>query len=340
MRRLFIVGHPGLYAGSATELDHQMTLWHLCFPSIQLHIIPVMHGWQNEPLYRKCVAMGVQYHECRDYSCINKDDAVINFCSRVFLEDLERINQQTKRVAFVNCMTFLMKEEIELANKGFISHHLYQREEILHDHRTKLQSLGSKAEFWHFKPYFDSESLNFSVKDQEYTQIGRISRKDADKFSADTLHIYEYLVSPKIKRAHFLGFDERSEKKIGKPYNWIKTYADQREFPVEKFYDTIDFVVQPMDTTENLPRIGFEAMFSGKPLVVDNRGGWKSMIRHGETGFLCNTPRDFIYYGSRLAYDLDLRYKMAEAARAAAAEMCYLETSESSWKKVFNSLFH
>ena len=265
---------------------------------------------------------------------------MINFCSRVFLEDLERINQQTKRVAFVNCMTFLMKEEIELANKGFISHHLYQREEILHDHRTKLQSLGSKAEFWHFKPYFDSESLNFSVKDQEYTQIGRISRKDADKFSADTLHIYEYLVSPKIKRAHFLGFDERSEKKIGKPYNWIKTYADQREFPVEKFYDTIDFVVQPMDTTENLPRIGFEAMFSGKPLVVDNRGGWKSMIRHGETGFLCNTPRDFIYYGSRLAYDLDLRYKMAEAARAAAAEMCYLETSESSWKKVFNSLFH
>ena len=284
--------------------------------------------------------MGVKYHECRDYSAITKDDAVINFCSRVFMGDLEKINQHTKRVMFVNCMTFLWKEEKETADKGLISHFLYQRDGVRKDHQRQLQSLGSKAQFMSFSPYFDDMSLKFSVKDQEFTQIGRISRKDPDKFSKDTLHIYEYLVSPKVKRAHFLGFDERSKTKIGEPYNWIKTYSDQREFPVKDFYDTIDFIVQPTDTTENWPRVGFEAAFSGKPLVVDNRGGWRSMVIHGETGFLCDTPRDFIYYGSRLAYDLDLRHKMANAARKRAMWLSCVDVSRNSWSEVFESVFN
>lgn len=340
MRRLFIVGHPGLYSGSATELRHQLILWYRNFPNIELHIIPVMTGYNNEPLYEECLAMGVKYHECRDYSAITEDDAVISFCSRVFMADLEKINRHTKRVCFVNCMTFLWKEEKETANKGLISHFLYQREGILKDHQRQLQVLGSKAKFLRFNPYFDASSLDFSVKDQEFTQIGHISRPDQDKFSKDTLHIYEYMVSPKIKRAHFLGFDERSQAKIGKPYNWIKTYRDQREFPVKNFYDTIDFVVQPTDTTENWPRIGLEAMYSGKPLVVDNRGGWRSMIRHGETGFLCDTPRDFIYWGSRLAYEPELRLRIAEAARKSAIEMSCEEVSGVSWQFVFESLFN
>jgi len=340
MRRLFIVGHPGLYSGSATELHHQIILWNRSFPEIELNIIPVMTGYKNEPLYDKCLKMGVKYHECRDYSAITKDDAVINFCSRVFMSDLEKINRHTKRVAFSNCMTFLWKEEKEVADKGLISHFLYQRDGVRKDHQRQLQALGSKAEFIHFNPYFHAESLEFSVKDQPYTQIGRISRADSDKFSKDTLHIYEYLVSPKVKRAHFLGFDEKSEAKIGKPYNWITTYRDQRQLSVEDFYDTVDFIVQPTDTTENWPRIFFESAISGKPLVVDNRGGWRTMIQHGVNGFLCDTPRDFVYWGSRLAYEYDLRIKIAENARQRALELSSLEVSEASWRKVFDSLFN
>jgi glycosyltransferase involved in cell wall biosynthesis len=81
-------------------------------------------------------------------------------------------------------------------------------------------------------------------------------------------------------------------------------------------------------------------MFSGKPLVVDNRGGWQTMIEHGHSGFLCNHERDFIYYGSRLAYDFDLRMKIAENARQRAIEMASLEVSRESWKKIFESVFN
>lgn len=339
MRRLFIVGMCSQYGGAGSELLHQIVLWHQCFKDIELHIIPTMQGVENEPLYRKMVAMGIKFHGCRDYSEVTKDDAIINFCSSQFLDDLVNINYQTKRTCFTNCMTFLFPKEKEAASQGLISHFLYQRDGVLQAHRTALQLLGSDAEFLLIQPYFDSSGFKFSVKDQDKTHIGRISRQDSDKFSKNTLHIYEYIVSPKMKQGHFLGFDERSKAKIGPPYDWIKTYKDQTELPVEKFYDTVDFIVQSTDTTENLPRIGFEAMMTGKPLVVDNRGGWKHMIEHGKTGFLCNHERDFIYFGSRLAYDLDLRDKIAHAAYKSAQDMASMEVSKASWQKVFDSLF-
>lgn len=340
MARLFIVGHPGLYGGARTELHSQVTLWRIAFPEIELHIIPTSEGVTSEPLYLECLRNGIQYHNVRDYYEINHDDAVINFCSKEFLLDLEKINRRTKRVAFVNCMTFLFPEEQRQASKGLIGFHLYQREGVLKDHKKELQSIGATGEFLQFAPYFDASKLEFSVKDQAKTHIGRISRQDPDKFAANTLHIYEYIVSPKLKQGHFLGFDDRSKKKIGQPYSWIKTYWDQKQLSVIDFYDTVDFIVQPTDTMENLPRVGFEAMMSGKPLVVDNRGGWKTLIEHNVSGFLCNNARDFIYHSSRLAYEDDLRLRIAENARKRAIELSSLEVSAASWKKVFERLFN
>src|SRR5688572_21249339 len=133
MRKLFIVGHNGLYGGAATELDSQMTLWVESFPDIELNIIPTMEGFQNEPLYKKNIENGVKYHGCRDYSMVSNEDAVINFCSSEFLNDLYMINLQTKRVMWVNCMTFLFQKEKEQAVKGLISHFLYQRDGVLKD---------------------------------------------------------------------------------------------------------------------------------------------------------------------------------------------------------------
>ena len=86
-------------------------------------------------------------------------------------------------------------------------------------------------------------------------------------------------------REIFLGFDYRAEQKIGRPFDWIRTARDQRELSQQDFYKHCEIVLQPTDTTENWPRVGFEAMASGSVLIVDNRGGWQQMIKHGETGF-------------------------------------------------------
>jgi len=336
---LFIVGFPSFYGGAGAELYHQIHLWNKGFPEIKLHIIPTQKGYKNEPLYLEMVNLGITIHEDLDFSAITQDDAVINFCSGAFLENIELIGEKTKRVMFANCMTWLHKLEKEKAHKNNINFYLYQRPQVRDDHANQLKQRGATGDFIHFIPYFEQEGWEFSVKDQQFTNIGRISRADADKFAKSTLHIYEYITSPKFKRGHFLGFNEKSQMKIGKVHDWIKTYKNQHELPVKKFYDTVDFIVQPTDTNENWPRIGFEAMYSGKPLVVDDRGGWQYMIDHGHDGFLCKTPKEFIYWGTRLAFEPELRRDIADNALKKAQSLSSFEVSKESWKNVFEKVY-
>ncbi len=339
MRRLFIIGFPGLYGGAGTELHAQIILWAKAFPSLELHIVPTMDGAEREPLYAEMVGLGVTIHEAMNLTAITSEDAVVNFCSKEFLEALSGIRLHTKRIMWVNCMTFLFPLEKESAQHNYISHYLYQRPQVRDLHKFELNKLGSKGRFLTFAPYFNAEGWEYNVKDQDLTHIGRISRQDADKFAANTLHIYEYITSPKYKRGHFLGFDQRSQGKIGKPFDWIKTYRDHRELPVKDFYKQIDFIVQPTDTNENLPRIGFEAMYSGCPLVVDNRGGWKHMLEHNHSGFLCKNANEFIYWGTRLSFEPELRERVAANALVRAKELSSFEVSKESWKQVFDSVY-
>ena len=129
----------------------------------------------------------------------------------------------------------------------------------------------------------------------------------------------------KFKSGLFLGFDARSEAKIGKPYDWIKIAYDHTHVSQQDFYRHCEIILQPSDTKENWPRIGFEAMSSGSVLIVDNRGGWKRIVEHGKTGWLCDHERDFIYYASRMAYEPNMRSDMAAAARERSLQLGGLE---------------
>ena len=339
MRKLFILGFPSMYGGAGAELYHQIHLWRKAFPEIELHIIPTNIGFTNEQLYKEMLDLGVTMEEPMNFSVITKDDAIINFCSKDFLINLEKIKLFTSRIMWSNCMTWLFDLEKLKAHKDIIRFYLYQRPQVRDDHQKELEKLGASGHFIHFVPYFESSMLDFSVNHGEKINLGRISRSDADKFSRNTLHIYEYIVSPKFKQGRFLGWNDKLVDKIGKPYEWIKTYTNQHELPVKDFYKLTDIIVQPTDTTENWPRIGFEAMYSGKPLLVDNRGGWQYMIDHGVNGFLCDSPRDFIYWGSRLCYEPELREKIATNALEKAKSLSSFEVSKESWKQVFEKVY-
>ena len=106
----------------------------------------------------------------------------------------------------------------------------------------------------------------------------------------------------------------------------------------QDFYKHCQIVLQSTDTTENWPRVGFESMASGSVLVVDNRGGWRQMVEHGKTGWLCDHERDFIYYASKMAYEPNLRSDMAHAARERGLELGGLEASVASWEEVFDAV--
>ena len=121
----------------------------------------------------------------------------------------------------------------------------------------------------------------------------------------------------------------------GKPPDWVETFH-QKALPQQEFYRRCHIVLQPTDTTENWPRVGFEAMASGSVLIVDKRGGWEQMIEHGRTGWLCESPGDFIAYASKMAWEPHYREDMAAAARERGLALGGLEASQESWRQVFD----
>lgn len=339
IKKIFVNGFPSLYGGAGTELHHQIIVWqHM---GIDIHLIPTGDGFQNEALYLDMVKRGVHIHAPNDWTVLEEGDPIIGFCNGEFLENLPAIRQYTKRTIFVNCMTWLFEKEKELMKQGMIGMFLYQNEEVRQKNMPLLKHFNDDPgiSFMTFKPYFHNDAFPFvKERSDEFFGCGRISRQDADKFARNTLHIYEYFVAPQFKRGLFLGFDRRSEDKIGKPYDWIRTARDQTQVSQQEFYQHCRIVLQPTDTTENWPRIGFESMASGSVLIVDNRGGWRQMVDHGKTGWLCDHERDFIYYASKMAYEPHLRDDMAEAARQRGLELGGLEASTASWEEVFEAI--
>lgn len=339
MMDVYVHGFPSRYGGAGTELHHQILAWLKL--GLRVHIIPSYGGYKGEALYNAMVAAGVTVHESNEFSVIEKDAPVLGFCNAEFLQHLPGITERSRNTIFVNCMTWLFEKEKEAMKQGLIRAFLYQNSDVLQKHRDALHALnpGKGAKFLEFRPYFDSSQFPFvEARDPKYFGVGRISRQDTDKFTANTLHIWEYVVSPREKRGYMLGFDKRSEGKVGKPFWWVTTYTDQNQCSQQEFYKKCDIILQPMDTTENWPRIGFEAMSSGSVLIVDNRGGWKKLVKHGVTGWLCNTQQEFIYYASRMAFEPKLRAKMARAARKWGEELGSLESSMKSWKQVFEEI--
>jgi hypothetical protein len=339
MAMLFVYGFPSLYGGAGTELHHQIAIWQSL--GLEVHIIPSDSEYKHEPLYPEMLAAGVVVHEHNEFSSIERDAPVFGFCNSEFLQNIDAIRQYSTNTVFANCMTWLFELEMKRMAEGKIRTFIYQNEDVRLPQSYVLRALNPSADvnFLTFVPFFDASRFPFiEQRSDEFFGCGRISRQDPDKYAANTLQIYEYFVAPKFKRGLFLGFDQRSEQKIGKPYEWIRTALDQNECSQQDFYKHCEIVLQPSDTTENWPRVGLEAMASGSILIVDNRGGWRRQVEHGVTGWLCNHERDFIYFASKMAYEPHLRIEMARRARERVETLAGATRSQQSWRNVFKAI--
>ena len=149
------------------------------------------------------------------------------------------------------------------------------------------------------------------------------------------MQIYERFVSPLPKAGIILGWDRRVKQKFqGNPPEFVRAIP-AGEMSQQEFYKSCDVIILSTTTFENLPRVGFEAMASGSILIVDNRGGWKQLVDDYETGYLCNSPPEFIYKASRLAFEKNERKDMRYAAREKLETEWTEQKSMDSWAEVF-----
>ncbi|HEY1068304.1 MAG TPA: glycosyltransferase, partial [Pirellulales bacterium] len=144
-------------------------------------------------------------------------------------------------------------------------------------------------------------------------------------------------VAPVLKQGVILGINDGIREKIGREPNWITGYP-AGAVPVQKVYQHADCIIQMSETYENLPRVGFEAMASGCLLIVDDRGGWREEVLHGQTGFLCRDQREFAYYASRAAFERQERLQMAANARRWLISQWGMEQAKAGWSKFFHFL--
>lgn len=330
--RICVVGFPSILGGADTELFHQMHIWNEL--GIEVHLLHHSdYSVTAKATFAELRERGYIIHTEKQYKEIDGMPC-ISYCAGPALEQLEQIREYTDTFIFVNCMTWLFPKEKECIKKGLITHELYQREEVKTRLLPQLLKLNNGVEGQVVKPYFDSSKFHFKLeRDFKEFVFGRISREDKGKYHKETLPMAHNFVSPKMKHGIFLGVNNEVLRKIGKVPPWIKTLP-AGGMPVEEFYGGVNAILQPCDPshTENLPRISFEAMATGVTLIVDNRGGFKDQIIDGETGWLCDDYREFVYKASRTAFEVEERTKMAIRAREFLIDNWGFEACKEGWK--------
>jgi len=246
------------------------------------------------------------------------------------------------RVVWVNCMTFLFADERRATQEhgpadAYVFQSQFQRSML----EPELARIGYRPEQGHLIPgAFDVGEFPFNPRrhppDSEFV-VGRLARPDLDKWSSNTWPIYTS-VPYAHRKALMMGWTERLEKKLGKPPVWA-TCLKPQEIPTREFLGRCHAMLSINGgARENWPRAGLEAMAAGVPIVTQNQWGWREMVRHGVTGFLCDTDQELTYYTAHLAYDERKRLVMAEAARAHVERLTDPETILVGWRQLLDSL--
>jgi len=332
IKSICVIGHPSSLGGADTELDHQIRLWRIM--GVDVYICHTSDIYPQD-IKERMINLGCKYIPPKSWKDLDGLD-VISFCNGTFLDNLPAIKKYARSTTFVNCMTWNFPKEIQAQENNLIDFHLYQTDHQIDKVSEKLKNLGSQYNPIKFIPYFDRSDFPFKERaNKDFFRFGRISRDDIHKYKKSQLWIYETMTAPVLKQGVILGWSDKIEKKIGKLPYYIKGLKCN-EISQINFYEQCDVIIMTTDTFENLPRVGFEAMASGSLLIVDKMGGWEVLIKDGETGWLCNDHREFVYKASRCAFETQESDNIRHNALDSLIQNWGINKSTKSWEKVFN----
>ena len=340
---VFLMGYPGDLGGACTEAWHTVKLWRR--GGLDVHLIPT---WGTDAKWRARVdALGCTTHVAtpETLSAIPglPGAVVVSFCNGAFLSQAGRLRELGCRLVWSNCMTWLFQAEREFYRQSgpFDAFHfqsVFQRELL----EPQLAEHGYRPELGHLiHGAFDAHEWMFQPRPHtrgEPFVIGRAARPDADKWSSNTWPIYGR-IQYRQKRALMLGMDERTHKKLGKAPAWADC-LQPLAIPARQFFSTLHCML-PVNggARENWPQAGLEAMAAGVPIVAQNEWGWREMIEHGVTGFLGGCDEELAHYAAVLAYDEDLRMRMAHAARERLVnQLANPNVLLAGWNRLFQSV--
>jgi len=342
---VFVCGYPGHVGGAKTELWHTLKLWRSL--GLDVTVIPPWGAADQEHYGRWAVELrdiGCRIASCPDPSTLHtvpglRGATVASFCCPPFLREAHRFRALGCRIVWAGCMTWpIPGERRHYRRHGVFDRYVFQSEYQRGKLEPGLAAFGYRPTRGHLiRGAFDVGEFPFRPRPRTTAEpfvVGRISRAAAEKYTPELWRIYG-----SIPHAHarVMGFRERCEAVTGPAPRFAECLPEGRVSP-RKFLATLHALVMPTATFENWPRVGLEAMAAGVPLVVDDRGGWREMIEHGHTGFLCASDADFVRHATALAEDDSLRMRIAHAARAAVERLTDPATIGAAWLNLFSDL--
>ncbi len=185
--------------------------------------------------------------------------------------------------------------------------------------------------------YIDPSSFPFVERRGDAFVIGRLSRPDPLKYPEDFPVFYEQLQLPDT-RFRVMAWDDQLVKKYRwHPFNgrWDLLRAGQ-ETPVD-FLHSLDVFVYPLghNFRESWGRSTVEAMLAGCVPLVPSGHQFETLVRDGETGFICGDFLDWKEHAHCLYRDAALRRRMAATAREhAVTTLCDHDTHLRAWREV------
>jgi hypothetical protein len=339
---IFIIGYPSDIGGANTELWHTVKLWRRF--GLDVALIPT---WQADVAWRRRLeTIGCRTIECNPDALEDVPDlagsTVVAMCNTKFLAVAGRFRRLRCRVVWLGCMNWLFPEErLHYRQFGPFARHVFQSR-FQHDQLVpQLRRYGYLDRQGRIiRGALDAEEIPFQPlphAQEEVFVVGRISRADPDKFSPTLWNTYRRIPHP--IRARVLGWESDVQARLGPPPPWAECLPPGAQ-AVAPFLNTLHALAPGRAAAvENWPRVGLEAMAAGVPLVVEAKGGWLEMVRHGETGYLCKTEDQIAYYGARLAYDEPHRLQLArQARRLLVSELADPRAIWLQWRELFKEL--
>ena len=301
-QRIFVAGYPSSIGGANTELWHTLKLWRangLDVTCLQLWDEPDPE-WLDRvsDIGVKSVFSTPETLRERGNPHELRDSIVVSFCNSHFLNWIRAFDLLRCKVVWVNCMNWLMpKEQLWLRVCGQFDAYVFQSDyqqaqlsSLIENQCTAGAQPFYPDRFHRIPGAFDCSEFPFRPRERSPGGpfvIGRLSRSigrpsgevAVRKYPRDLWQQYRAIkaVVPELE-ARVMGWNAGLEERLGTPPEWVECLPDGAETSQE-FLASLHCMVPGIGCiAENWPRVGLEAMATGVPLVVEDKGGWTEML--------------------------------------------------------------
>jgi glycosyltransferase involved in cell wall biosynthesis len=333
---VYVQGFPHVVGGAGNECWWSSLLWKR-IGGEDVHFIPTWAVTDPEWLVR-VENEGFEIIDCRsskDLPSITRMEGqtVVAFCNDRATDSFKTLREMGCRIVYCPLMCNVRSSEKPGYRQAFPDVIVFQSEYQRSKLEPQLKTFGYTPD----KGALIRGGINFRDFDfnprphhkSEPFVVGRLARQTPSKWHKGLWKLYEQIPN---RRAIIMGAPRYH---VGPPPAW-GTCLEANAMPSGLLYRQLHAYVSKNGTDdENWPAVGREAMAYGVPLVVEDAWGWKEMIVHGETGFLCKNESQFVKYATLLSEDEELRVKIATQARERLeSTLCNPAVLWAQWREV------